>query len=292
MAFWTTKGSYDAFTRGGRWGEAAPWCSRPLCGRTCRKHRRPVRYISRRLCGARAKETHLVDAALVGDDKVGLGPAGDDEVTEVPVVGLDVALASAEVETLLEELAKGDEQLALLGLRVWSSVVAGDVETDYTKTAGRAGDHDDLVEDNVRLLGGSAAVKGLVADGVDGAVDHAAVHLDDLLNGVRSLEVDGDAANLLRDGETLWDGVDDVDTAGTADGGGVGGHQTDGAGAEDGNGLAGLEAGEDDAVPAGGEDVGKEGEGGFILGGTEISRELGQSVAVDLLRCREEGRGS
>lgn len=213
------------------------------------------------------KETDLVNAALVRDDKVGLGPAGDDEVAEVPVVGLDIALAGAEVETLLEELAKGDEQLALLGLRVWSSVIAGDVEADYTKTAGRAGDHDDLVEDNVGLLGGTAAVKGLVADGVDGAVDHAAVHLDDLLNGVRSLEIDGNAANLLGDGETFWNGVDDIDTASTANGGRVSGHEADGAGAEDGNGLAGLEAGEDDAVPAGREDVGEKGEGGFVLDG-------------------------
>lgn len=34
------------------------------------------------------------------DDKAGLGSAGNDHVAEVAVVGLDVALAGAEVETL------------------------------------------------------------------------------------------------------------------------------------------------------------------------------------------------
>lgn len=42
----------------------------------------------------------VLNSNLVRDDKAGLCLAGNDEVTQVSVVGLDVALACAEGETL------------------------------------------------------------------------------------------------------------------------------------------------------------------------------------------------
>ena len=47
--------------------------------------------------------------------------------------------------------------------------------------------------------------------------------------------------------------------------GGVSGHEADGAGAEEGDRLAGGEVREGEVVLADGEDVGLEGEGGFVL---------------------------
>ena len=65
----------------------------------------------------------LVNVDFVGDDKRGLSTAGDDEVAELTIIGLDVALTCAEVQALLEELAEGDEDLSLSRLRVWSTGV-------------------------------------------------------------------------------------------------------------------------------------------------------------------------
>jgi len=65
----------------------------------------------------------LINVDLVRNDERWLSTSGDDEVAELTVVGLDVALASAEEQSLFEELAEGDEDLSLSRLRVWSTRV-------------------------------------------------------------------------------------------------------------------------------------------------------------------------
>jgi hypothetical protein len=65
----------------------------------------------------------LVNVDFMRNDKGRLGTARDDEIAELTVVGLDVALTSTEEETLLEELAEGDEQLSFARLRVGSTRV-------------------------------------------------------------------------------------------------------------------------------------------------------------------------
>ena len=65
----------------------------------------------------------LVNVDFVRNNEGGLSTAGNDEVAELTVVGLDVALTCAEVQALLEELAEGDEDLSLSRLRVWSTGV-------------------------------------------------------------------------------------------------------------------------------------------------------------------------
>lgn len=64
-----------------------------------------------------------VQSDLVADDKAWLGLAGDDKVTKVAVVRLDVALAGSKGQTLLEELAERDEDLTLSALLVWRTRV-------------------------------------------------------------------------------------------------------------------------------------------------------------------------
>jgi len=63
----------------------------------------------------------LINVDLVRNDERWLSTSGDDEVAELTVVGLDVALASAEEQSLLEELAERDEDLSFGRLRVWST---------------------------------------------------------------------------------------------------------------------------------------------------------------------------
>lgn len=65
----------------------------------------------------------LVNVDFVRDDERGLGAAGDDEVTELTIVGLDVALTCAEMQSLLKQLAERDENLSLSRLRVWGTRV-------------------------------------------------------------------------------------------------------------------------------------------------------------------------
>jgi len=65
----------------------------------------------------------LINVDLVRNHERWLSTSGDDEVAELTVVGLDVALTSAEEQSLLEELAERDEDLSLSRLRVWSTRV-------------------------------------------------------------------------------------------------------------------------------------------------------------------------
>lgn len=55
----------------------------------------------------------LVDINFMRNDKRRLGTARDDEIAELTVVGLDVALSSAQEQTFLEELTEGDKDLSL-----------------------------------------------------------------------------------------------------------------------------------------------------------------------------------
>lgn len=143
---------------------------------------------------------------------------------------------------LLEELAKGDEDLSLSTLLIGRTRVRGHVQTGASKTASRPCDGNDVVKDNVRAFLLAAAVDSLVADGVHGTVNHATVVVNDLLDGVGLCEVDRDATDLLGGRETLRDLVDDIHLTGTPQHSTVCGHQTDRAGSEYCDCLAGLEA--------------------------------------------------
>lgn len=70
----------------------------------------------------------IVDGDLVADNEAGLRLAGDDQVAEIPVVVLDVALASRQGEALLEELAEGHGDLAFAGELVGRTRVGWNVE--------------------------------------------------------------------------------------------------------------------------------------------------------------------
>ena len=80
----------------------------------------------------------------------------------------------------------------------------------------------------------------LIAHCIDAPIDHLpAIALDDLFYRVavfQFTEIDAFAAgDFLCGGETLGNAVDDEDAGCAAEGGGVGGHETDGAGTEDGD---------------------------------------------------------
>ena len=101
---------------------------------------------------------------------------------------------------------------------------------------------------------------------VDGSIYHAVILFDYGFDGIGFAEIDGNASDFLGGGETFGHGVHDEDTRGAAQDRGVGGHETDGTGSEDGDGFTGFETGKNDAVPAGGEDVGEENEIAFEFG--------------------------
>ena len=142
----------------------------------------------------------LVERDVVGDDEGRLGASGDDEVAEVSVVfletklsnqsllntnaaavaagaHLDVALAGAHGEALLEQLPEREGDVALRRVRVGRAGVAGHVEARDAEPAGGAHDGDEALEDDVRPLGVAVRGDGLVPDRVDAAVDLAPVRV-------------------------------------------------------------------------------------------------------------------
>lgn len=106
----------------------------------------------------------------------------------------------------------------------------------------------------------------MVTYGINRAIDHTAIVLNDLVDRVTLCEVDRNDADLLRGRETLGHLIYNVNPTGATQLSAVGCHNTDGTGTPHGDTLTGFEAGELDAVPACWEDVSKEGEVGFVLG--------------------------
>ena len=78
-------------------------------------------------------------------------------------------------------------------------------------------------------------------------------------------EVNRYAADLLRRGQALRHPVDNVRRARAAELSAVCRHEADRTGAEDSDRLTGLEAGQADAVPARGEDIGEQDEVVLVL---------------------------
>lgn len=136
----------------------------------------------------------IVKVHLMAHHEARLRTSADDEVAEISIICLDVALAGTQAQTLLEQLAKAQQYLALARLLVGRAWVRRDVQAWNTKPTSGSGDHDQLVKDNVWLLLVSALVDSLVADSVYGAVNHSVVLLDDLLHWIALCEIDRDAS--------------------------------------------------------------------------------------------------
>ncbi len=76
----------------------------------------------------------------MGHDERRLGSARDDQISEVSVIGFDVALAGTERQALLKELAEAEQDLALAGLLIWCAWIGRDVEAwnpDYRREHGQ-----------------------------------------------------------------------------------------------------------------------------------------------------------
>ena len=67
----------------------------------------------------------IVNVNLVAHDETWLCSSRDDQVAQIAVVSLDIALAGPNRETFLEKLAKGDQDLALCALLVGRAWVLG-----------------------------------------------------------------------------------------------------------------------------------------------------------------------
>lgn len=118
------------------------------------------------------------------------------------------------------------------------------IETGNAEASCRSGDHNELVQDNVRLLLVTALVNSLVADSIDSTVDHlSTVELNNLLNRVALGEVDTLTSDLSCSVQSLLDLINDEHSASSSQNSGVSGHQTYRAGTEDCYGVTRLEAG-------------------------------------------------
>jgi len=100
----------------------------------------------------------LVQRDVVRDNKTGLSSSSDDEISELSVVCLDVALTSSEAQTLLEELAEWQGDNTLSRGRVWRTRVARYVEAWNSKSTSRS------YISSISLLSPQAVGDGLTGD--------------------------------------------------------------------------------------------------------------------------------
>lgn len=180
---------------------------------------------------------------FVRDHKARLRLASNDHITQVPIVGFDVALTSAKRQSLQLIRIKTQERhkrltfsksfpkLRLImpfavaasgapgSLREETSASGRDIsigniprniKTRNTHSSASACNTDHVLEYNIRLLGRPVRVNGLVANGIDGPVNHPAAVGDDLVDGIALREIDRDASNLFGGCEALGDSVDDI----------------------------------------------------------------------------------
>jgi hypothetical protein len=145
--------------------------------------------------------------------EAGPGPPVGDQVAELPVVALDVGLAGANPQALLEQLADGDEQQAVPGVLVDAARVGRHVQAGHAEGAGRPHRLHELVQHGRRLFTVAGPGGGLVSDRVDALVGAlAAGEVLDLGDGIAGGEVDRYRPDLGRLGEPLGDAVDHEDT--------------------------------------------------------------------------------
>lgn len=76
----------------------------------------------------------LAKRNLMRDHKAGFCSSSNDQVTQVAVVRLDIALAGAQVQALLEELAEGQQDLTLACPLVWRTWICGHVQAWNAET--------------------------------------------------------------------------------------------------------------------------------------------------------------
>lgn len=78
-----------------------------------------------------------------------LGDSGNDHVTKVSVVSLDVTLSGGELETFLEEAPERDDKVSSGTRLVGRSRVVGDVEADDSHSSTGTGDANHVGEDSL-----------------------------------------------------------------------------------------------------------------------------------------------
>lgn len=84
---------------------------------------------------------------------------------------LDIALARADSQALLEEFTEGERDISFGRVRVRRARILGDVETRNSETTCGANNGDETLEDDIRLLSVAVGTDGLISDGVDTTIN-------------------------------------------------------------------------------------------------------------------------
>lgn len=90
---------------------------------------------------------------------------------EIIRTDLDIALARANSQALLEELTERKRDISFGRVRVGRTRVLGDVETRNSETTCGANNGDETLENDIRLLSVAVGTDSLVSDGVDATIN-------------------------------------------------------------------------------------------------------------------------
>ena len=130
----------------------------------------------------RIRVWRLIDPYLMAHYKTRIRPPRDDQIPQIPIILLDIALPRSQRQALLEQLPKTHGQHALPALLVWRSRIAGNVQSRHANAASGARDADAGLEHDVRhfpALFFLAHARGLVPHCVNTPVNHLPVIFSD-----------------------------------------------------------------------------------------------------------------
>src|SRR5579884_1585790 len=209
----------------------------------------------------------IVERNVIRDDKAGFRTTRNDHIAQVAIVALHVALPGAQAQALLKELAKGDAELPLFGVRIYSSWIRRHIEARNTQPACRVDDLNERFEhDRGHLLVLLAGLDGLVADGIDTLVNAVAVaHLTNLLNRIALAEINWNGSHILDILQALGHPINHIDLGCSTNQRVISSHCPDRASSKDRYRLARRDMSQLCTVIAGGEDIGQQGKIFFVL---------------------------
>src|SRR5579884_290005 len=209
----------------------------------------------------------VIEWYCMRNDETRLRPASNNQISQIAIVPLDIALARPEAQPLFKELPKGDEQLPLPGVWIDSTGVRRYIQTGDTEHTRRVHNHHECIKDDRGGLAVLAGLNGLVAHGIDALIHTISMpHLADLLDRISFAEVNGNGSNILRLLEALRHAVNHVDFGSATNKTTIGGHQANRSRAEDRHRFARRDLRQFRAVVPCGEDIGQQGKILFVLG--------------------------
>src|SRR5205809_2119478 len=134
--------------------------------------------------------SRIIERRIMRDNEAGLCSTSNNQVTQVTIVALYIALASPQPQTFLEKLAKGDKQPSFLCMWVYTAWISWHIQTRNAQYARGVDDLNYRIKHSRGCLCLFAWLNSLVANRINTLVNAiAAAHIANLLNRIALTEV-------------------------------------------------------------------------------------------------------